>query len=290
MDRRIDPSPPLRLTANMAWSAQSIAASSTPCGPTSVLAKSVRGTVATPTLAVTGSYTRLDNDRVLGVGDMQRLVAGANQVTGSVTVSQALLAPGRWAQWLHADDAVRVGQIAQEDVRRQVAVATARAYLLVVTQARALEVAERARDTARAHHDFALRRLRGGLGNRLDEARALQEFQTAEAQLLGARAAGIFDRAVMHVPIETAREAREVARQLGADCAVAVGGGSTTGLGKAIVQHLLDQVQGYKKVILYAVPGKEPFYRKFGFRRMRTAMAIFDDPAAAQARGHIDPD
>jgi len=53
-------------------------------------------------------------------------------------------------------------------------------------------------------------------------------------QLLGDRAAGIFDRAVMHVPIETAREAREVARQLGADCAVAIGGGSTTGLGKAI--------------------------------------------------------
>jgi len=52
--------------------------------------------------------------------------------------------------------------------------------------------------------------------------------------LLGARAAGAFDRAVMHVPLETAREAREVARQLGADCAVAIGGGSTTGLGKAI--------------------------------------------------------
>jgi maleylacetate reductase len=54
------------------------------------------------------------------------------------------------------------------------------------------------------------------------------------AGMLGARAAGIFDRAVMHVPIETAREARDVARQLDADCAVAVGGGSTTGLGKAI--------------------------------------------------------
>ncbi|WP_407364322.1 maleylacetate reductase (plasmid) [Pseudomonas luteola] len=54
------------------------------------------------------------------------------------------------------------------------------------------------------------------------------------ADLLGSRAAGIFDKAVMHVPIETAREAREVARQLDADCAVAIGGGSTTGLGKAI--------------------------------------------------------
>jgi maleylacetate reductase len=54
------------------------------------------------------------------------------------------------------------------------------------------------------------------------------------AALLGDRAAGIFDRAVMHVPIESARAARDEARRLGADCAVAIGGGSTTGLGKAI--------------------------------------------------------
>ncbi|HJT89564.1 MAG TPA: maleylacetate reductase [Bryobacteraceae bacterium] len=51
---------------------------------------------------------------------------------------------------------------------------------------------------------------------------------------LGARGAGLFDRAVMHVPIETAEAAREEARRLGADCCVAVGGGSTTGLAKAI--------------------------------------------------------
>ena len=51
---------------------------------------------------------------------------------------------------------------------------------------------------------------------------------------LGARAVGLFDRAVMHVPIEIAEAAREEARRLGADCCVAVGGGSTTGLAKAI--------------------------------------------------------
>ncbi len=54
------------------------------------------------------------------------------------------------------------------------------------------------------------------------------------AARLGDRCAGIFDRAVMHVPIETAREARAAASRLGADCAVTIGGGSTTGLGKAI--------------------------------------------------------
>ena len=54
------------------------------------------------------------------------------------------------------------------------------------------------------------------------------------ADKIGARAAGIFDRAVMHVPIATAEAARDEARRLGADCCVAVGGGSTTGLAKAI--------------------------------------------------------
>jgi maleylacetate reductase len=51
---------------------------------------------------------------------------------------------------------------------------------------------------------------------------------------LGSRAVGLFDQAAMHVPIETARAARAAATRLGADCCVAVGGGSTTGLAKAI--------------------------------------------------------
>jgi ribosomal protein S18 acetylase RimI-like enzyme len=61
-----------------------------------------------------------------------------------------------------------------------------------------------------------------------------------------------------------------------------------TGLGKEVVARLVALSKGHKKIILYAVPGKEPFYRKFGFRRMRTAMAIFEDPQAATARGYID--
>ncbi|MDS0846398.1 maleylacetate reductase [Burkholderia cenocepacia] len=51
---------------------------------------------------------------------------------------------------------------------------------------------------------------------------------------LGARAAGLYDRATMHVPIEIARDAQGFARSCDADCAVAIGGGSTIGLGKAI--------------------------------------------------------
>jgi alcohol dehydrogenase class IV len=76
---------------------------------------------------------------------------------------------------------------------------------------------------------------------RLGARRALvlstpEQVASAErvAALLGARAAGVFAEARMHVPIETARAARAEAERLGADCAVAIGGGSTTGLGKAI--------------------------------------------------------
>ncbi len=62
-----------------------------------------------------------------------------------------------------------------------------------------------------------------------------QKAQAADiASRLGAKCAGVFDKAMMHVPIEIAREARALAKSLGADCAVTIGGGSTTGLGKAI--------------------------------------------------------
>ena len=54
------------------------------------------------------------------------------------------------------------------------------------------------------------------------------------ARALGALAAGVCSEAVMHVPREAAEAARAQAERLSADCCVAIGGGSTIGLGKAI--------------------------------------------------------
>ena len=54
------------------------------------------------------------------------------------------------------------------------------------------------------------------------------------AGILGERCVGVYGKAVMHVPVEAARAAIAAARQLGADGCVAVGGGSTVGLAKAI--------------------------------------------------------
>ena len=60
-----------------------------------------------------------------------------------------------------------------------------------------------------------------------------------------------------------------------------------TGIGKGIMKRLMELSRGHKKIILYSNPGKEGFYEKLGFRSMKTAMAIFQDQAAAAARGFI---
>jgi maleylacetate reductase len=54
------------------------------------------------------------------------------------------------------------------------------------------------------------------------------------AARLGAAAAGIFAEAAMHTPVEVTERALAAFDAAGADCVVALGGGSTTGLGKAI--------------------------------------------------------
>lgn len=56
----------------------------------------------------------------------------------------------------------------------------------------------------------------------------------------------------------------------------------------AIVARLVELSRGHKKIILYAVPGKESFYKKLGFKRMSTAMAIFEDQAVAMERGYVN--
>jgi len=60
------------------------------------------------------------------------------------------------------------------------------------------------------------------------------------------------------------------------------------GLGKALVLKLKELSAGHRKIILYANPGKEDFYRKLGFRRMLTAMAIFEDQDGAIKKGLVE--
>ncbi|MGW5693196.1 iron-containing alcohol dehydrogenase [Streptomyces asiaticus] len=62
-------------------------------------------------------------------------------------------------------------------------------------------------------------------------------------EVLGLLAVGTFTDAEMHTPVEVTERARQIADDLDADCLVAVGGGSTTGLSKALaVRGGLPQV------------------------------------------------
>ena len=60
------------------------------------------------------------------------------------------------------------------------------------------------------------------------------------------------------------------------------------GLGKAIILKLNELSAGHRKIILYANPGKEGFYKKLGFLPMRTAMAIFENQEKAIQGGLVE--
>jgi ribosomal protein S18 acetylase RimI-like enzyme len=78
----------------------------------------------------------------------------------------------------------------------------------------------------------------------------------------------------------------------GADCSyicdiVVLPSHQGMGLGKELVSRLAADSAEHKKIILYSVPGKESFYKKLGFLRLLTAMAVFQDRETAIARGYL---
>jgi len=111
------------------------------------------------------------------------------QTTTAGSFQAPLWTPVAWAQRAQATDQVIVAQGVTADVRRQLAIATADAYLAVIVQRRGLELNERARDNARAHFDFASQRFEAGFGSRLNMLRAQQELSTDEARVEDARLA-----------------------------------------------------------------------------------------------------
>jgi outer membrane protein TolC len=132
-----------------------------------------------PTLSANGVYTRLDHERVLN----GNVIAGADQVNASLQLVVPLVAPSRWVQWSQAKDNVEVARGSAAEVRRQLALTTARTYLSLMAQHRVVEVSVRARNNARAHYEFARQRYVGGYGTRVDEVRAAQEVATDESEL-----------------------------------------------------------------------------------------------------------
>jgi outer membrane protein len=98
-----------------------------------------------------------------------------------------LVVPARWAEWSHANDQVVVSQRGADDARRQIGMATGEAYLAIIAAQQVLELNERARDTARAHFEYANQRFQGGIGSRLNAVRAEQEVSSDERAVEEAR-------------------------------------------------------------------------------------------------------
>jgi ribosomal protein S18 acetylase RimI-like enzyme len=59
------------------------------------------------------------------------------------------------------------------------------------------------------------------------------------------------------------------------------------GVGRDIVSKLVEFSKNHKKIILYAAIGKEAFYKKLGFKRMTTAMAIFKNQTEVLESGIV---
>lgn len=59
------------------------------------------------------------------------------------------------------------------------------------------------------------------------------------------------------------------------------------GVGRLIVENLLACVP-HCNVILYAAVGKEPFYQKLNFKRLKTGMSLFQNPLVMQEKGFTE--
>jgi outer membrane protein TolC len=141
--------------------------------------------VTLPNVDVSGTNVTLDNSR--GIGD--QIFTPQNTFSAALSVSMPLFAPALWAQRVQALDAQHVAEASADEVKRQIAVATAQAYLSVIGLHRVVESQVRARDTARAFYDYANNRLQAGAGSKLTALQAQLTLTADDALVETARLA-----------------------------------------------------------------------------------------------------
>src|SRR5262249_34027663 len=103
-------------------------------------------------------------------------VTPRSQLTATLSADMPIVAAANWARRTQALDQKRIAELTVADTRRQIAYATADAYLAILASRRVVETNERARDTAKAHFDLATELEQSGRGSRLNALRAEQQF------------------------------------------------------------------------------------------------------------------
>jgi outer membrane protein TolC len=138
-----------------------------------------------PQLGVSAIYTRLEGDRFVSGHRSE----AANSGMGTVDLDTPLIDLHAFAERKRARDRVDVTAADAESVKRDVGIATARAYFAAYSSARYLEIAIHARDTAKVYVTTAAERRKGGVGNELDLKRAQAQLALDEAQVASATTA-----------------------------------------------------------------------------------------------------
>jgi outer membrane protein TolC len=122
-----------------------------------------------------------------GVEFQGSVVTPQNQVTASLTADMPIVAAAAWARRAQAEDTKSVSQLALADTRRQIAFATADAYLTIIASRRVVESTTRARDVAKVHFDYATELEQKGSGSRLNALRAQQQYSIDDGLVEAAR-------------------------------------------------------------------------------------------------------
>ena len=135
--------------------------------------------VSQPFVSVGVTNTTIDGARGFDGGVTQP----QNQSAFAASAGMPILALAQWATIDQARDQIEVATRSTADVRQNIAVAAASAYLFVIATRRQLEVIEIALENARAHLDYAQKRLEGGAGSRLNQLRAAQEVAADESRV-----------------------------------------------------------------------------------------------------------
>lgn len=60
------------------------------------------------------------------------------------------------------------------------------------------------------------------------------------------------------------------------------------GVGKLLMESLLKKLPKNGHVLIFVAPGKQDFYRKFGFGNLRTGMGIFPNPEMSREKGYLE--
>jgi outer membrane protein len=139
--------------------------------------------VTLPLLTANITNATLDSARSFASGTIQP----KNQTTFSLSAGVPVLASARWAAVQQARDQIDVATAGVAEVRQQIVVAAAQAYLAVISARRQVEVSLRALESFRVHLDYAQKRFEGGAGSRLNQLRAAQSTSSEEARLEAAR-------------------------------------------------------------------------------------------------------